>query len=135
MLHTGARRPHRVGWVGVWRCWCVSWAWLGRWPAQRPAQPPTGGPLMNGAQILPPTVFIVGAVLAFLVAAIVQIAFCISVYSNARRAHRDGILLFVTPLIWLLATLLGGVFVAAIFWVMHYSTLRSGVTASPTTPQ
>ncbi len=51
---------------------------------------------------------------------IVHIAFCIGVYQDAERRQTT----FVGPGMWAFATLVGGVFVAIAYWVMHHSTLR-----------
>ena len=51
---------------------------------------------------------------------VVHVAFALAVYNDAGK-HRT---LLVGPVIWTLATLLGGVFAAAVYWAMHHSTLR-----------
>jgi len=72
-------------------------------------------------------------VIVLLIAAVVHIAFAVAVYSDANMialrvardnpAHKTGTV-FVGPLIWLLATLVGGIFTALAYWLMHHSTLR-----------
>lgn len=56
---------------------------------------------------------------------VVRVAFSVAVWHDAqivkRRGHR---VVFVHPALWALATLLGGVFVAVAYWVVHHSTLR-----------
>jgi len=58
--------------------------------------------------------------------AIVHISFALAVLQDSqslfRREQRSTV--FVNGVIWALATLLGGVFMAAIYWVIHHSTLR-----------
>ncbi|HEY3897420.1 MAG TPA: hypothetical protein VGM54_02340 [Chthoniobacter sp.] len=67
------------------------------------------------------------AIVAFwILTAVVNIAFAIAVQADAQmlwnRLRRKPF--FVGGGIWALATLLGGVFVAAIYWIIHHSTLR-----------
>jgi len=57
------------------------------------------------------------------VAAIINIAFAIGVHADAQKRLSSRTLLFVSPFIWTLATLFGGVFVATAYWVMHLSSL------------
>ena len=52
----------------------------------------------------------------------VHIRFAIAVYEDAAR-HEAGTLL-VSSGMWTLATLLGGIFVAVVYWAMHHSILR-----------
>lgn len=52
---------------------------------------------------------------------IVHIAFAAGVFADA--SERRG-LQFVAPFVWALATLVGGVFVAGVYWAVHCSTLR-----------
>jgi hypothetical protein len=91
-----------------------------------------------------PDNFIPGAGLVWIVAlwiltAVVHIGFAIAVLSDAQllwmRLRRKTF--FVGGGLWSLATLLGGVFVAAIYWVIHHSTLRppQPVSASAAEPK
>jgi hypothetical protein len=53
----------------------------------------------------------------------VSIAVGVSIDAAGLRRSRSGPL-FAGPLVWMLATLLGGVLAAGIYWVIHHSTLR-----------
>jgi hypothetical protein len=57
--------------------------------------------------------------------AVVHVAFAIAVLIDAGNLERlfRRRTFFVGGLLWALATLLGGVIVAAIYWLMHHSTL------------
>jgi hypothetical protein len=68
--------------------------------------------------------------------AVVNILFAATVLADARRFDAPGSprmpqtrrqLVLVGPGVWALATLLGGVFIAAIYWGMHHSTLNPEV--------
>jgi hypothetical protein len=55
---------------------------------------------------------------------VVNVAFALAVGRDADKltsGERQTIL--VSPFVWMLSTLLGGVFVAATYWVMHHSSL------------
>ena len=62
---------------------------------------------------------------------IVHIAFAIAVFRDATNLSADRKPIFVGRIIWLLATLIGGVFVAAIYWLMHHSRLNQSVPVTP----
>ncbi len=60
-----------------------------------------------------------------LLTVLVRVVFAFAVYSDAlrlRRTVRPTIL--VNPAMWLFGTLMGGVFVAVAYWVLHHSTLN-----------
>lgn len=60
--------------------------------------------------------------------AIVHIVFAIAVSNDAKRFHLKGLSTFlVGPGMWGFATLMGGVWVALIYWIIHHSNLRSGI--------
>lgn len=62
---------------------------------------------------------------------VANIAFAIAVYRDARELSRSGRLCLVHELIWGLMTLIGGVFVAAIYWAVHHSRLNPSVSIAP----
>ena len=64
------------------------------------------------------------AIIAFIMAAIINIVFAIGVSTDAKKLQRERPLWFAGRLIWFIATLFGGVSVAAIYWVMHRSSLN-----------
>ncbi len=69
--------------------------------------------LMMGYGSLP----LVGSIL-------VHIAFSAAVFNDAQRLQKDrDALVFVNTWLWSLAVLVGGVFVALAYWVMHHSTI------------
>ncbi|MCY4402044.1 MAG: hypothetical protein OXD54_05650 [Candidatus Poribacteria bacterium] len=59
--------------------------------------------------------------------AIVHLTFASAVFKDA-QLNRNR--LFVLPGVWYIATLLGGVFVAAVYWIMHHSSLNTSNTKS-----
>ena len=68
------------------------------------------------------------AIISFIMAAIVNIVFAIGVSVDAKEVQRDRPLWFAGRFVWFIATLLGGVTVAALYWVMHRSTLNGNTT-------
>ena len=64
------------------------------------------------------------ALFILLLTAVVHIAFAFGVYQDAgdRRRVKQTVW-FVGPIIWAGGTLLGGLIAAALYWLVHYSTL------------
>jgi hypothetical protein len=60
-------------------------------------------------------------VIEWIAIAIVHIAFAVAVLSDANRGNT----FLVGGRVWALATLLGGLFVVGIYWVIHHSSIRS----------
>ena len=56
---------------------------------------------------------------------VIHISFSLAVLADAKRLRQQMIpTFFVGGGIWALATLVGGVFAAGVYWVIHHSTLR-----------
>ncbi len=71
-----------------------------------------------------PLKFIFG-ILVIIAVGIINIVFAIAIKQDADRlVQREGCLFLVGPGLWSLATLFGGMTVVAIYWAVHYSTLR-----------
>ena len=64
-------------------------------------------------------------VVAFaLVGIILNLFLAVGVYLEAsNRSLRGRKLWFIGPFLWAIFTFMGGIFTAAIYWVMHHSTL------------
>ena len=60
---------------------------------------------------------------------IVHWCFAVAVFLDARRLPRKPIL--VEPIVWSLATLLGGLFVAFVYWIIHHSHLNRWIDVTP----
>ncbi|RVU37010.1 hypothetical protein EOE67_11915 [Rheinheimera riviphila] len=55
---------------------------------------------------------------------LVHLGFGAAVFNDANRLQKEhGALVFVNSWLWALAVVVGGVFVALAYWVMHHSTL------------
>ena len=63
--------------------------------------------------------------MAYLIAtALVHIGFAVAVGQDAARLRREGSgPLIAGPFLWSCATLLGGVFVAGLYWAVNHSAL------------
>lgn len=62
----------------------------------------------------------------FILVLIVRLAFAGAVASDAKKlAARGGGIFLVGPGMWGFATLIGGIWVVAIYWAIHHSNLRS----------
>ena len=65
------------------------------------------------------------AIVSVLLTAIVHIAFALAVLRDANRMTAAGTdPAFVHPAVWGMATLLGGVVPAALYWAIHHWRLR-----------
>ena len=59
----------------------------------------------------------------------IHIAFAAAVYRDTKRLQTP---IFLSPGLWCVATLVGGVITAGIYWAMHHSRLNPTTTVSST---
>lgn len=69
------------------------------------------------------------AMCSVIIVIVLHIFFAVAVFGDAKKLQRKPI--FESPFIWFLATLLGGVFAAGIYWLMHHSRLNQSVVETP----
>ena len=62
---------------------------------------------------------------------VVHIGFAIAVFRDATRLPASQKPISVSPIIWFLAILLGGIFVTTLYWIMHHSRLNQSSPAPP----
>ena len=76
-------------------------------------------------EYIPSVIFLFWGTVAILLVVMVHVMFAFGVYSDALRLRRNfNTTIFVNPAIWLFATIIGGVLVAAVYWLLHHSTLN-----------
>lgn len=68
------------------------------------------------------------AILIAMLAFLVHLFFAMGVSAHAKVHCASEPTWFVGRFVWFIATLLGGVPIAAIFWVLHCSTLKPDAT-------
>ena len=61
---------------------------------------------------------------------VVHISFAVAVFRDAARLPVSRKPISVSPTIWLLAILIGGIFVTTLYWIMHHSRLNQSVPAT-----
>ncbi len=69
---------------------------------------------------------------AVILTVLVHIVFAIAVYRDATDLDRVRTLIIAGPAIWCIATLIGGVITAAIYWAMHHSRLNPDIPIAAT---
>ena len=78
------------------------------------------------------SITVIWGVVVAVLGILVNIVFAIAVYRDAVRLDRIRTLIIVGPVIWGIATLIGGVITAAIYWAMHHSRLNPDIPMAST---
>jgi hypothetical protein len=71
------------------------------------------------------------AICSVVIIIVVHISFAVAIFRDATNLPAPRKPISVSPTIWLLATLLGGIFVVTLYWIMHHSRLNQSVAATP----
>lgn len=76
--------------------------------------------------------FLCGTVICSVaIVVIVHIGFAIAVFRDVTRLPASRKPISVSPIIWFLAILLGGIFVTTLYWIMHHSRLNQSIPVTP----
>jgi hypothetical protein len=62
---------------------------------------------------------------------VVHISFAVAVFRDATSLPASRKPISVSPTIWFLAILLGGIFITTLYWIMHHSCLNQSIPATP----
>ena len=76
-----------------------------------------------------PTGFFVISLVIPILTALVHIVFAVAVYRDAKRLQT---LIFLGPVLWCVATLVGGVMTVGIYWAIHHSRLNPAIAVGST---
>ncbi|MCG9126165.1 hypothetical protein JT359_01065 [Candidatus Poribacteria bacterium] len=80
---------------------------------------------MNTINLLPTAAILFWTSIIAILSVLVHIVFGFGVYLDALRLRKEGRrIFFVHTSIWFFATLIGGVLVAGVYWVLHHSLLN-----------
>jgi sterol desaturase/sphingolipid hydroxylase (fatty acid hydroxylase superfamily) len=71
------------------------------------------------------------AICSVVIVIVVHISFAVAIFRDAANLSAPRKPIFVGPSIWLLATLLGGIFITTLYWIMHHSCLNQSIPATP----
>lgn len=79
-------------------------------------------------KLLPASAIIFWTTIIVFLSVLIHIVFGFGVYLDVLRLRKEGRrIFFVHTSIWFCATLVGGVFVAGIYWVLHHSRLNPSI--------
>jgi hypothetical protein len=68
---------------------------------------------------------------AVVIIIVVHISFAVAVFRDATSLPASRKPISVSPTIWFLAILLGGIFITTLYWIMHHSSLNQSIPATP----
>ena len=68
---------------------------------------------------------------AVVIIIVVHISFAVAVFRDATSLPASRKPISVSPTIWFLAILLGGIFITTLYWIMHRSCLNQSIPATP----
>ena len=71
------------------------------------------------------------AICSVVIVIVVHISFAVAVFRDATNLPASRKPISVSPIIWFLAILLGGIFVTTLYWIMHHSRLNQSIPATP----
>ncbi len=71
------------------------------------------------------------AICSVVIIIVVHISFAVAVFRDATSLPASRKPISVSPTIWFLAILLGGIFITTLYWIMHHSRLNQSVAATP----
>ena len=65
------------------------------------------------------------ALVWMVVVVVVHVSFSVTIFVDASAlARKRGYTTFVSPIIWSLAALMGGVLAVLVYWIIHHSSLN-----------
>ena len=71
------------------------------------------------------------AICSVVIIIVVHISFAVAVFRDATSLPASRKPISVSPTIWFLAILLGGIFITTLYWIMHHSCLNQSIPATP----